>query len=86
MCHKGDVSMLIDMEQTVLNILDFQLQLADPIFFLNRLMLYDDNGSSQEVNIDHIYPYIIYPLIIYHSFDASSIIRALTVWTRSYTI
>jgi len=48
MCHKGDVSMLIDMEQTVLNILDFQLQLADPIFFLNRLMLYDDNGSSQE--------------------------------------
>ena len=50
MCHKGDVSILIRMEQTVLNILDFRLHVADPIFFLNRLMLYDENGSSEEVN------------------------------------
>jgi len=48
MCHKGDVSILIRMEQTVLNILDFRLHVADPIFFLNRLMLYDENGSSEE--------------------------------------
>jgi len=48
MCHKGDVSILIRMEQAVLNILNFQLHVADPIFFLNRLMLYDENGRSEE--------------------------------------
>ncbi len=37
------------MEQTVLKMLNFQLQVADPIFFLNRLMLYDENGQSEEV-------------------------------------
>lgn len=49
MCYKGDVSILVRMEQTVLKMLDFQLQVADPIFFLNRLMLYDENGQSEEV-------------------------------------
>lgn len=51
MCHKGDVSVLIRMEQAVLNVLNFQLYVADPIFFLNRLMLYDENGRSEEVTI-----------------------------------
>ena len=49
MCYKGDVSILVRMEQTVLKMLNFQLQVADPIFFLNRLMLYDENGQSEEV-------------------------------------
>jgi hypothetical protein len=49
MCYKGDPSILIRMEQTVLKLLNFQLQVADPIFFLNRLMLYDENGQSEEV-------------------------------------
>lgn len=48
MCYKGDPSILIRMEQTVLKLLNFQLQVADPIFFLNRLMLYDENGQSEE--------------------------------------
>lgn len=39
------------MEQAVLNVLNFQLYVADPIFFLNRLMLYDENGRSEEVTI-----------------------------------
>lgn len=49
MCYKGDVSILVRMEQTVLKMLNFQLQVADPVFFLNRLMLYDENGHSEEV-------------------------------------
>lgn len=49
MCYKGDVSILVRMEQTVLKMLNFQLQVADPVFFLNRLMLYDENGQSEEV-------------------------------------
>lgn len=49
MCYKGDVLILVRMEQTVLKLLNFQLQVADPIFFLNRLMLYDENGQSEEV-------------------------------------
>ncbi|XP_046443515.1 G2/mitotic-specific cyclin-B2-like isoform X1 [Daphnia pulex] len=48
MCYKGDVLILVRMEQTVLKLLNFQLQVADPIFFLNRLMLYDENGQSEE--------------------------------------
>jgi hypothetical protein len=30
---------------------------ADPIFFLNRLMLYDENGQSEEVSrhVHHIF-------------------------------
>lgn len=54
MCYKGDVSILVRMEQTVLKMLNFQLQVADPIFFLNRLMLYDDNGQSKEVTFIQI--------------------------------
>lgn len=55
MCYKGDVSILVRMEQTVLKMLNFQLQVADPIFFLNRLMLYDVNGQSEEVLRNIIY-------------------------------
>jgi hypothetical protein len=57
MCYKGDVLILVRMEQTVLKLLNFQLQVADPIFFLNRLMLYDENGQSEEVSrhVHHIF-------------------------------
>lgn len=50
MCYKGDVSILVRMERTVLKLLNFRMQVADPIFFLKRLMLYDENGRSEEVN------------------------------------
>ena len=50
MCSKGDVSVLVRMEQTVLRVLNFQVQVADPIFFLSRLMLYDENGESEQVS------------------------------------
>ena len=49
MCYKGDVAILVRMEQTVLKLLNFQMQVANPIFFLSRLMLYDENGHSEEV-------------------------------------
>ena len=48
MCYEGDVSVLVRMEQTVLKVLNFQVQVADPIFFLDRLMLYDENGECEQ--------------------------------------
>lgn len=59
MCYKGDVSILVRMEQTVLKMLNFQLQVADPSFFLNRLMLYDENGQSEEV-FTHSFEKLLY--------------------------
>jgi Cyclin, N-terminal domain len=49
MCHTGDATILVRMEEQVLKVLNFQIQAADPIFFLNRLLLYDENGNSEEV-------------------------------------
>ena len=49
MCHTGDATILVRMEEQVLKVLNFQIQVADPIFFLNRLLLYDENGNSEEV-------------------------------------
>ena len=55
MCYKGDVSILVRMEQTVLKLLNFEMQVADPVFFLSRLMLYDENGKNEEVNIFYLF-------------------------------
>lgn len=49
MCYVGDSSILVHMEEQVLKVLQFRVQVAEPIFFLNRLLLYDENGRSQEL-------------------------------------
>ena len=97
MCHKGDVSILIRMEQAVLNILNFQLHVADPIFFLNRLMLYDENGRSEEVTSSTIFHWITWSnsisfmipflmLIIEICYFFSFLISARTAWILCFTM
>ena len=54
MCYVGDSSILVHMEEQVLKELQFRVQVAEPIFFLNRLLLYDENGRSQEVTYGNV--------------------------------
>ena len=64
MCYTGDASILVQMEEQVLKVLDFQVQVADPVFFLNRLLLYDEHGDSQEVRLSNL-PRILFFFLIF---------------------